>query len=105
MPEVTLFNIQSGDCAAYDVTVFIAVLLFIREVQSLNISAKYTDNFSEFSPDFSNKWQDSIVIYTTTVVLYKHSGSLGMCSSTVLRSVDWWLVTDVSGQPIGLIFY
>jgi len=22
----------------------------------------------------------------------------------MLRSVDWWLVTDVSGQPIGPIF-
>ena len=26
------------------------------------------------------------------------------CSSAVLRSVDWQLVTDVSGQSIGLIF-
>jgi hypothetical protein len=25
-------------------------------------------------------------------------------SSRMLRSIDWYLVADVSGQPIGLIF-
>ena len=25
-------------------------------------------------------------------------------SSVMLRRVDWWLVTDVSGQPISYIF-
>ena len=32
-------------------------------------------------------------------LLYKH-----LRSSEVLRSLDWWFVTDVSGQPIGPIF-
>ena len=27
-----------------------------------------------------------------------------ICSSGILCSVDWYLVTDVSGQPIGSVF-
>lgn len=73
--EITLVKIQREDSAEYDIAVFIAVLLFIREVRSLNFSAKNTDNFSDFSPDSSNKWQDSIAIHTVTVVLYKHFSS------------------------------
>jgi hypothetical protein len=36
--------------------------------------------------------------------LNKRVSIRGLRSSGMLRSVDWWLFTDVSGQPMGPIF-
>jgi hypothetical protein len=36
--------------------------------------------------------------------MYKVNYRWNLPSSVMLRSVDWWLVTEVSGQHIGPIF-
>lgn len=96
--EVNSFN---EDTNGYDVVVFSAielsaVLLSIREVQSLNLSAKYTNNFSASLSDSPNKLWDiiSLCIFMSYVSIPFHQ------IFALLRSYAALIVTDVSGTPL-----